>query len=80
VADCLAKDLDLRALSREDLRAFHPAFPAGASELTSLERALEARSLVGGTARARVAEALASAEARLAVEAERLAEEERKSP
>jgi argininosuccinate lyase len=80
VADCLAKDLDLRALSREDLRAFHPAFPAGASELTSLERALEARSLIGGTARARVAEALASAEARLAADAERLAEEERRSP
>ena len=28
VKHCVAKDLDLRALSREDLRAFHPAFPA----------------------------------------------------
>jgi argininosuccinate lyase len=61
VAHCVEKDLDLRALSREDLRAFHPAFPAGAGELASLERALEARAQPGATARARVAEALACA-------------------
>jgi argininosuccinate lyase len=55
VRHCLAKDLDLRALSRADLAAFHPAFPAGAGELVGLERSLEARALPGGTARASVA-------------------------
>jgi len=58
VAHCVGKHLDLRSLSREDLRAFHPAFPASASELLGLERALEARRLPGGPARANVAAAL----------------------
>ncbi|MGH0028289.1 MAG: argininosuccinate lyase [Myxococcota bacterium] len=65
VAHCLDKDLDLRALSLEDLRAFHPGFAAPASELLSLERALEARSLVGGTARGGVAASLDAADAEL---------------
>ncbi len=63
VAHCVDKDLDLRTLSREDLRAFHPAFDAAASELLDLERSVEARSLPGGTARVRVAAALDEAEA-----------------
>ena len=63
VAHCLEKDLDLRRLSQEDLRAFHPAFVAPAAELLSLENALESRSLAGGTAAATVATALAEAEA-----------------
>jgi argininosuccinate lyase len=63
VAHCVDKDLDLRRLSREDLHAFHPAFRQPASELLDLERAVEGRSLLGGTARARVAEALDAAEA-----------------
>jgi argininosuccinate lyase len=62
VAHCLDKDLDLRRLSREDLRAFHAAFPADASALLGLERALEARDLPGGTARARVEAALDEAQ------------------
>jgi argininosuccinate lyase len=66
VAHCLEKDADLRSLSREDLRAFHAAFPTGAGELLSLERALEGRALPGATARARVAEALDAADAELA--------------
>jgi argininosuccinate lyase len=66
VGHCVEKDADLRSLSREDLRAFHPAFPAGARELLSLERALEGRSLPGATARPRVAEALDAADAELA--------------
>jgi argininosuccinate lyase len=66
VAHCLEKDLDLRRLSLEELRAFHPAFAAPASELLSLERALEARSLVGGTAKAVVNDALDAAEADVA--------------
>jgi len=61
VAHCLEKDLDLRTLSLEDLRAFHAAFPAPARELLSLERALEQRSLPGGTARTTVAAALDAA-------------------
>jgi argininosuccinate lyase len=65
VAHCLEKDLDLRSLSRADLRAFHAAFPSGAGELLGLERALEARDLPGGTSRARVAAALDSADARI---------------
>jgi argininosuccinate lyase len=62
VQHCLEKDADLRGMSREDLAAFHPAFPAGASELVGLERSVEARSLPGGTARARVEAALTRAE------------------
>ena len=63
VKHCVAKKLDPRALSREDLHAFHPLFPAAARELVDLERALEGRALPGGTARARVEAALGQAEA-----------------
>ncbi len=61
VAHCVAGDLDLRTLSRESLRDFHPAFSAGAGELLSLDGALERRDRVGQTARARVTEALEAA-------------------
>ena len=72
VAHCVDKDVDLRSLSRADLQAFHPAFSAGADELLSLERALEERALPGGTARARVHEALDVAAETLASEREAL--------
>ena len=62
VGHCVRKGLDLRSLSREDLRAFHPDFPAGASELLSLERALEERNLPGGPARENVEAALDNAD------------------
>jgi len=62
VAHCVEKELDLRSLSREDLRAFHASFSAPAAELASLERALEARDLPGATARGRVLDALGQAE------------------
>jgi argininosuccinate lyase len=68
VRHCVEKDLDLRSLSREDLAAFHPAFPAGAGELASLERSVEARDLPGGTARRRVEAALAAAEQEIQLE------------
>jgi argininosuccinate lyase len=68
VARCVEEDLDLRALTRDDLKAFHPAFAADAAALLALERAVEERRLVGGTARARVMEALEAAEHRLAGE------------
>jgi argininosuccinate lyase len=80
VAHCVEKDLDLRALSHEDLRAFHAAFPAGASELLDLERAVEARDLPGGTARVRVEEALAEAEAEVASSLARLAPQAEEVP
>jgi argininosuccinate lyase len=72
VAHCLEKDLDLRSLSREDLKAFHPGFPADAGELVDLEGALEGRKLPGGTARARVSEALKLADRELTHERESL--------
>jgi len=78
VAHCVGKALDLRALSQEDLRAFHPAFPAAAAELLGLERALEERQLPGGTARVRVLQALEAAEAGLADEQLQLEELERR--
>jgi argininosuccinate lyase len=74
VQHCLEKDLDLRSLSREDLAAFHPAFPAGAGELTSLERAVEARRLPGGTARQTVEAALERAEQQVRSERDELPE------
>ena len=61
VAHCVEKDLDLRTLSRDDLRAFHSAFPAAAAELANVEGALEGRRLVGGPARSNVEAALQSA-------------------
>jgi argininosuccinate lyase len=72
VAHCSEKDLDLRSLTREDLKAFHPAFPAAAGELLSLERALEERSQPGATARTRVAAALEEAERQVAADFEGL--------
>ena len=66
VAHCVEKEIDLRGLSREELRAFHPGFSAAAGELTSLERALEARDLPGATARSRVQGALERSEEEIA--------------
>ena len=73
VAHCLAGGRDLRTLARDELQAFHPAFPSGAGALLSVERALEGRALPGGTARARVREALDAASRRLAAERAELA-------
>lgn len=77
VGHCVEKDVSLRSLSREDLVAFHPAFPEGADALLDLSRSLEQRSLVGGTARANVLEALDRAEAALAARSEALVAETR---
>jgi argininosuccinate lyase len=76
VAHCLARKLDLRALSRADLRAFHPSFSADASELLALDRALEERAIFGATARERVVEALDAAERAIADETAALAREQ----
>jgi len=78
VAHCVEHETDLRALSHDELRRFHAAFPSGAGELLSLEEALERRDLPGATARVRVAEALAHAERELTADAQALdAEKER---
>jgi argininosuccinate lyase len=76
VAHCLAERRDLRSLSREDLRRFHPAFPAGAGQLLALDRALEARAMVGATAREQVLAALEASERSLAAERAQLAGEQ----
>jgi argininosuccinate lyase len=68
VAHCVSDQRDLRALSRAELQAFHPAFPAGSDELLTLERALEERALPGSTSRPRVLEALERANPALATE------------
>ena len=76
VAHCVARPLDLRTLTHDELRASIRASEAGADELLALERALEERSMVGATARARVVEALDEAERALDAEAAALAREE----
>jgi len=63
VGHCVSKEIDLRSLTREDLRAFHGAFSASAAELASLESALEGRRVIGGTARGAVEAALSLARA-----------------
>jgi argininosuccinate lyase len=78
VGHCVDKGLDLRTLSREDLGAFHSAFPAPAAELLSLERALEERDLIGGTSRARVTSALEHADAEIRASMDALGAEEEK--
>jgi argininosuccinate lyase len=72
VAHCVSHGLDLRGLSRETLREFHPSFPAGSDALLSLEAAVERREAPGATARVRVEQALAQAQIDLAAEASAL--------
>ncbi len=63
VAHCVEKEVDLRSLTREDLRAFHGGFSGSAAEIASLRSALEGRAAIGGTARATVEAALSRARA-----------------
>ena len=58
VAHVTENGLDLRSLSRDDLRGFNEAFTAGCDELLDLEGSFEARRLAGGTARERVQDEL----------------------
>jgi argininosuccinate lyase len=74
VAHCVEGQHDLRKLTQHELRGFHEAFRSGADAILSLEGALEGRALPGGTARARVREALEAAAARLAAERDALAQ------
>ncbi len=79
VHHCLDKELDLRTLSHQDLQAFHQGFRAGVGELADLERAVDGRSLPGGTSRDRVEAALDDADGRIAADLDALGEEERNS-
>ncbi len=72
VGHCEREGLDLRDLSMEALSEFHPAFPGSGGELLDLERSVEARNLVGGTARARVDAELERVDAELRGEAAEL--------
>jgi argininosuccinate lyase len=72
VGHCARKRIGLRSLGRADMQSFHEAFEAGADELLDLDRSLESRTLVGGTARRRVEAAIAEVEAELAQERTRL--------
>ena len=72
VGHCERERLDLRELSKEELSEFHPAFPGSGSELLDLERSVEARNLVGGTARFRVDAELERVDAALQREATEL--------
>ena len=60
--------LNLRSLTKADMQSFHEAFDSGADELLDLERSLESRTLMGGTARERVEAAIAEIESELAAE------------
>jgi argininosuccinate lyase len=71
--------IDLRSLSLADMQSFHPAFEAGADELLNLERSLESRSLVGGTARVRVEAVIAEIDAELSAERAEIEAHERKA-
>jgi argininosuccinate lyase len=62
VGHCVETGTDLHALSRAQLQDFHSAFTGSATELASLERALEGRDSVGGTSRRAVEAALRSTE------------------
>jgi argininosuccinate lyase len=75
VGHCTRSGVDLRSLSEDDMKGFHPAFPAAASSLLDVERSLEMRSLVGGTASKTVADALARARVEIADARRALAEE-----
>jgi argininosuccinate lyase len=67
VARCEAEGRTLEELSLEELQAAHPSFEADALEI-SLESALAARDVPGGTAPSAVATARAAAQARLDAE------------
>jgi len=67
VARCESEGRTLEELSLEELQAAHPAFEADALEI-SLESALAARDVPGGTAPAAVEAARAAAQARLDTE------------
>jgi argininosuccinate lyase len=61
----LEKGVELNGLTREELRTFGEEFDADFYDAVSLEATLDCHDVIGGTARNRVRQALAEAEARL---------------
>ncbi len=53
---CVERGCDLAELSLDELKAFHPAIEADVMPVLTLERSIQARAHVGGTAPARVRE------------------------
>ncbi len=72
VGHCTRDGVDLRSISLDEMKGFHPAFPASSAELLDLDGSLEQRSLLGGTARATVQAAIDQAGAALEKEAKAL--------
>ncbi|HXX48307.1 MAG TPA: argininosuccinate lyase, partial [Myxococcota bacterium] len=66
VAQALERDVSLAALSRDELRALHPALDVEPAQFFSVERSLEARRAPGAPSRAQVAAALEAARGELA--------------
>jgi argininosuccinate lyase len=66
VLDLAASGRTLADLSVPDLQRYHPSFGAGALEAVTVERSVAARDVPGGTAPARVAQALREATERTA--------------
>ena len=62
---CLDKGCELNALSLDELKQFGPEFASDFFAAITLEATLDCHDVAGGTARARVREALAEAEARV---------------
>ena len=67
VLDAAAVGRQLFDMTGDDFRRYHPAFEDDAPEALRVERSISARSVPGGTANARVADALGQAERRLAL-------------
>jgi argininosuccinate lyase len=63
---CLDKNCELADISLEELKQFGPEFEADFFDAITLEATLDCHNVSGGTARARVQEAIAAAEATLA--------------
>jgi argininosuccinate lyase len=72
VGHCTRNGVDLRSLDQKAMKGFHAKFRGAASDLLDLERSLEERSLVGGTARATVTAALEVARQELEEDGKRL--------
>jgi argininosuccinate lyase len=62
VRHCLGKGCELNGLTLQELREFSPAFEQDFFAAITLEATLDCHDVIGGTARARVREALALAE------------------
>ena len=65
VVHCEARNVSLRELSLADFQSFSALIQEDVFSALSIENVFQARSVVGGTARTRVVEAIEEAEKRL---------------